>query len=52
MAQFNVLMNITLELNEIDYGVLVEQFLPLVRDKRRKSTVQLQQSSQKLQECW
>lgn len=26
-------MKITLELNEIDYGALVEQFLPLVRDK-------------------
>ena len=26
-------MKITLELNEIDYGVLTEQFLPVVRDK-------------------
>ena len=26
-------MKITFELNEIDYGALVEQFLPLVRDK-------------------
>ena len=25
-------MKITLELNEIDYGALVEQFLPMVRD--------------------
>lgn len=25
-------MKITLELNDIDYGALVEQFLPLVRD--------------------
>ena len=33
MAQFNVPMNITLELNEIDYRALVEQFFPLVRDK-------------------
>ncbi len=26
-------MKITLELNEIDYGALMEQFLPLIRDK-------------------
>ena len=26
-------MKITLELNEIDYGALAEQFLPLVKDK-------------------
>lgn len=26
-------MKITLELSDIDYGALVEQFLPLVRDK-------------------
>ena len=26
-------MKITLEINDIDYGALAEQFLPLVRDK-------------------
>ena len=26
-------MRITLEINDIDYGALMQQFLPLIRDK-------------------
>ena len=32
-------MKITLELNEIDYGALTEQFLPVVRDKLAEKEV-------------